>query len=575
MTSEKRSAKLQKDHVSIKILSDLENLINDFNAAISDTRHREYQFKIAFAICGFLCPLLKPLQFPGANDIEKEQQKLAKIYLETLVKFGKCLVQFDTISYQIDQLTKQKINTKIAEVNTLLKRQQNLLYMFIILFGGNGNYLQQKLPFDRTKLLEDPKLKKLLTGLTKSTKIYLKTVCRKLSQVGPEKDFLSEAEKWYKLICAAIKIYADLRQKILILSGAIVAILFAVSAGFSLSTPVFVTFKIAWSTPVASILSSIFTTATTIANFLIYRNTLPGLFLAIGGGDFPLQGFLTYIDDSVGMRKAIPGRILITPFAFFAAGFVAFCYYGLTAASLMNVLSGSSYWISLGIPSFFGIVAFITYFAIQTRAYYMLLTAPIKELVATVKQMNIGKIALVLSIDGLALFGIYATMFTGIDDFISAVLDISINITNPVHHAFLLIVSCLPTIGIAPFVLITTTKFAVTLLSLHKKQRATTESRVTPGKLVSSSLLFVINPLGNGLLTFPAAASDFIVKSANVVLSLSQIAMGSISVIGAFLASAGSGGLYLIDGDETKRSVKMIQQIVKSLTQNRDMVNSK
>ncbi|NIM35415.1 MAG: hypothetical protein GTO57_08380, partial [Hydrotalea flava] len=425
-------------------------------------------FKIAFAIADFLCPLLKPLQFPGTDDIEKEQQKLTKIYLDTLVKFGKYLAQFDTISYRIDPLTEQKINTKIAEVNTLLKRQQNLLYMFVILFGGN--YSQQKLPFDQTRLLEDPKLKKLLTGLTKSTKIYLKTACKKLSQVSPEKDFPSEAEKWYKLICAAIKIYADLRQKILILFGTVIAILFGASAGFSLSTPVFVTFKMIWNTPVASILSSIFTTATTIANFLMYRNTVPGLFLAIGGGDFPLQGFLTYIDDSIGMRKAVPGRILITPFAFFAAGFVAFCYYGLTAASLMNVFSESPYyWISLGIPSFFGSVAFITYFAIQTRAYYMLPTAPIKELVAAVKKMSIGKVALVLLIDGLALFGIYATMFTGIDDFISAVLDISINITNPVHHAFLLIISCLPTIGIAPFVLITTTKFAVTLLSLHKK----------------------------------------------------------------------------------------------------------
>lgn len=567
---------MNKDSVLTKILFDLENLLNNFHTSILNIKHYEpRRFDIGLAIRGFLCPLLKPLQFSNTGTSEEQQRRLAKLYLETLIKFGKCLIRFNAVRHQIDQLLTQKIHAKIDEIsNALLNSQRNLCYLFVSLFGESHS--QQKLPFNRAQLLENPKMKKLLTSFNKSIKVYLETACKKLPSFSPEKSFTNEIEKWYRLMCAAINRYKALKQKILILLGTVIAVFFAASTGFSLSTPVYVTFReMAWSAPIAPILSSIFTTATIIANFLIYRNTVPGLFLAISGGDFPFQGFLTYVDEDAGIRKPVPGRVLITPFAFFAAGFVAFCYYGLTAASLMNVLSGSSYWISLGVPSFFGIVAFITYFAIQTRAYYMLPTAPIKELVAAVKKMSIEKVALILLINGLALFGIYATMFTGIDDFISAVLGITINITNPVHHAFLLIISCFPTIGIAPFVLITTTKFAVTLLSLHKKQRATTKSRVTPGKLVSSSLLFVINPLGNGLLTFPAAASDFIVKSANVVLSLSQIAMGSISVIGAFLASAGSGGLYLIDGDETKRSVKMIQQIVKSLAQNRDMVNSK
>lgn len=568
---------MNKDSVLVEILFDLENLLNNFHASILNIKHYEpRRFNIGLAIRGFLCPLLKPLRFSSTGNLEEQQRRLAKLYLETLIKFGKCLTRFNAVHHQIDQLPKQKIHAKIAEISSaLLSCQRNLCYMFIILFSED--YSRQELPFDRAELLKNPKMKQLLTGFNESIKMYLETACKKLSRISPEKNFTNEVEKWYRLMCVAINRYKTLKQKILILFGTVIAIFFAASSGFSLLTPVFVTFKeMAWSTPIAPILSSIFTTATIIANFLIYRNTVPGLFLAIGGGDLLFQGFLTYVDEDVGIRKPVPDRILITPFAFFAAGFVAFCYYGLTTASLMNVLSGSSYWISLGVPSFFGIVAFITYFAIQTRAYYMLPTASIRELITAVRKMSIEKVALILLINGLAIFGIYATMFTGIDDFISAVLGITINITNPVHHAFLLIISCFPTIGIAPFVLITTTKFAVTLfsLSLHREQ-AITRPRVAPGTLVSSSFLFVLNPLGNGLLTFPAAASNFIVKSASVVLSLSQIAMGSISVIGAFLASAGSGGLYLIDGDETKRSVKMIQQIVKSLPQNRDMVNSK
>jgi hypothetical protein len=569
---------MNKDSVLSKILFDLENLLNNFHTSILNIKHYESRrFDIGLTIRGFLCPLLKPLRFSSIGNSEEQQRRLAKLYLETLIKFGKCLTHFNAVHHQIDQLLKQKIHAKIAEISSaLLNCQRNLCYMFIILFGED--YSQQELPFDRTQLLKNPKLKKLLTDSNESTKVYLETACKKLPSFSPEKNFTNEVEKWYRLMCAAINRYKTLKQKILILFGMVIAIFFAASAGFSLSTPVYVTFKeMAWSTPIAPILSAIFTTATTIANFLIYRNTVPGLFLAIGGGDLLFQGFLTYVDEDVGIRRPVPGRVLITPFAFFAAGFVAFCYFGLTAASLVNVLSGSSYyWVSFGIPYFFGGTAFITYFAIQTRAYYMLPTASIRELITAVRKMSMEKIMLILLIDGLAIFGIYATMFTGIDDFISAVLGITINITNPVHHAFLLIISIFPTIGIAPFVLITTTKFAVTLfsLSLHKEQ-AITRTRIAPGTLVSSSFLFVLNPLGNGLLTFPAAASDFIVKSANVVLSLSQVAMGSVSVIGAFLASAGSGGLYLIDGDETKRSVKMIQQIVKSLPQNRDIVNSK
>lgn len=563
---------MSKGSVLSKILLDLEDLLNNFHTSILNIKHYEPQrFDIGLAVRGFLCPLLKPLRFSSIDNSEEQQQGLAKLYLETLIKFGKCLTHFNAVRHQIDQLLTQKIHTKIAEISdALLNSQRNLCYMFVILFGESHS--RQELLFNRAQLLENPEMKQLLTGFNESVKTYLETACKKLPSFSPEKNFVDEIKKWYRLMCAAINRYRTLKQKILILLGTVIAVFFAASAGFSLSTPVCVTFReMAWSTPIAPVLSTIFTTATTIANFLIYRNTVPGLFLAISGGDFLFQGFLTYVDEDAGIRKSVPGRILITPFAFFAAGFVAFCYFGLTTASLVNVLSESSYhWVSLGIPYFFGITAFITYFAIQTRAYYMLPTASIRELITAVRRMSMGKIILVLLIDGLAIFGIYATMFTGIDDFISAVLDITINITNPAHHAFLLIISCFPTIGVAPFVLITTTKFVVTLLSLPlRREQAITRPRIALGTLVSSSFLFVLNPLGNGLLTFPAAASDFIVKSAAIVLSFSQIAMGGISVVGAYLASAGSGGLYLIDGDETKRSVKMIQSIVQSLSLNK------
>ncbi|KPJ67865.1 MAG: hypothetical protein AMJ43_02630 [Coxiella sp. DG_40] len=562
---------MSKDSVLIKILFDLEKLLNNFHTSISDIKHYEPQrFDIGLAIRGFLCPLLKPLRFSNTDNLEEQQRRLAKLYLEMLINFGKCLARFNAVRHQIDQSLTQKIHAKIAEIsNALLNSQRNLCYMFVILFGGNHS--QQKLPFNRAQLLENPKMKKLLTGFNESVRIYLETACKKLPPFSPEKNFINEIEKWHRLMCAAVNRYKTLKQKILILWGTVIAVFFAASAGFSLSTPVCVTFReMAWSTPIAPILSAIFTTATTIANFLIYRNTVPGLFLAISGGDFLFQGFLTYVDEDAGIRRPVPGRVLITPLAFFAASFVAFCYFGLTAASLVNILSRYPYyWISLGIPYFFGGVALVTYFAIQTRAYYMLPTASIRELVAAIKRMSIVKLMLLLLIDGLALFGIYATLFTGLDDFINIILGVSINITNPMHHAFLLIISCFPTLGVAPFVLITTTKFIVAVFSLHEKRHTVTKSKITLGTLVSSSFLFILNPLGNGLLTFPAAARDFIVKNAAIVLSFSQVAMGSISVIGAYLASAGSAGLYLIDGDETKRSLKMIQDIVQSLSLNK------